>query len=152
MKEIDTVSIYLFKKDKILLLYRNKKENDINHNKYIGVGGHIELGETPDEAIIREVKEETNFDLIDKKLVAKINFIFDEFIEHMYLYTSTSYSGKMKECDEGTLKWIDISKINEIPMWEGDKYFLFPILKGEPYMELTMTYQQDKLLKVEKII
>ena len=150
MKEIDTVSIYLFKEDKILLLYRNKKENDINHNKYIGVGGHIELGETSDIAIDREVKEETNFDIISKKYVAKINFVFDDFKEHMYLYTSNDFKGEMKECNEGTLEWIPLTKLNEIPMWEGDKYFLNPILKGEPFNEFTMIYEGDKLISVKK--
>ena len=154
MKEISTVSIYLLKDDKVLLIYRNKKEHDINHNKYIGVGGHIEEGETPDAAIDREVKEETNFDIISKKFRAIITFHFDEFIEHMYLYTSDDFKGtQIEECNEGDLEWIDISKLDSIPMWEGDKYFVNPILKeNAPYMELEMFYEGDKLIKVIQFI
>lgn len=150
MYEKDTVSIYLLRGDEILLLYRDKKENDINHNKYIGVGGHIEKGETPDTAITREVKEETNYDLIDKTLRAKITFYFDEFIEHMYLYTSSSFSGTEIECNEGTLRWVKISEMKNLPMWEGDQYFLEYIFNTDSYFEVEEHYEGDKLISFKK--
>lgn len=151
MKEVDTVSIYILKEEEILLLFRNKKEIDINKGKYIGVGGHIEEGETPLEAIVREVKEETNLDIVNPPLRALVHFYFDDFIEHMYLYSSTSFSGEMKECNEGTLYWIKKDNIKNINMWEGDKYFLYPILDNKPYFEIEMTYQKDKLISYRYI-
>lgn len=150
-KVVKTVTCYLIRGDEFLLLYRNKKKNDFNHGKYIGVGGHIEEGETPDMAIDREVKEETDFDIISKKLRALIIFYFDEFIEHMYLYTSLEFKGKMKECDEGTLEWKKICEFSSLPMWEGDKYFIAPILNNEPYFEMSFLYQKDKLLEVKRL-
>ncbi len=148
---VNTVTCYLIRGDEFLLLYRNKKKNDFNHGKYIGVGGHIEKGETPDIAINREVKEETNFDIVSKRLRALIIFYFDEFEEHMYLYTSTDFKGEMIECNEGTLAWKKISEFNSIPMWEGDKYFIEPILKDEPYFEMSFLYKKDKLIEVKRL-
>ena len=146
MKVINTVSIYLFKEDEILLLFRDKKENDINHNKYIGVGGHIEEGETPLEAIVREVKEETNYDVINPTLRAVVIFHFGEDIERMYLYTSSSFSNIELPCNEGTLRWVKIKDIPTLPMWEGDQYFLNKILNNEPYFEIEEYYDGDKLI------
>lgn len=152
MFEKNTVSIYLLKGDEILLLYRDKKENDINHNKYIGVGGHIELGESPDEAITREVKEETNYDLLDKTLRGVITFYFDEFIEHMYLYTSSCFIGEEIECNEGTLRWVKVKEMKNLPMWEGDKYFLEIIFNENTYFEIEEHYKGDKLISYKRII
>ena len=150
-KIVNTVTCYLICGDEFLLLYRNKKKNDFNHGKYIGVGGHIEKGETPDIAIDREVKEETNFDIISKELKALIIFYFDEFEEHMYLYTSKDFKGEMKECNEGTLEWVDYHNFDKIPMWEGDKYFIKPLLNNEPYFEMSFLYEKDKLIKVKRL-
>lgn len=150
-KVINTVTCYLIRGDEFLLLYRNKKKNDFNKGKYIGVGGHIEEGEAPSEAIDREVKEETNFDIIDKTLRALIIFYFDEFEEHMYLYTSSSFKGEMKECDEGTLKWVNINDFDKIPMWEGDQYFIDLLKKNEPYFEMSFLYNKDKLVEVKRL-
>ena len=150
-KVINTVTCYLIRGDEFLLLYRNKKKNDFNKGKYIGVGGHIELGETPSEAINREVKEETNFDIVNKDLRALIIFYFDEFEEHMYLYTCKDFKGEMKECDEGTLRWVNINEFKNIPMWEGDKYFIEPLINNEPYFEMSFLYKGDKLLEVKRI-
>ena len=148
---IDTVTCYLIRGDEFLLLYRNKKKNDFNKGKYIGVGGHIEAGETPSQAIDREVKEETNLDIVSKELRGLIIFYFDEFEEHMYLYTSKEYKGEMKECDEGTLRWVNVNNFKNIPMWEGDKYFIKPLLDNEPYFEMSFLYQKDKLIEVKRL-
>ncbi|MBE6141476.1 MAG: 8-oxo-dGTP diphosphatase [Erysipelotrichaceae bacterium] len=150
-KIVNTVTCYLIRGDEFLLLYRNKKKNDFNHGKYIGVGSHIEKGETPEMAIDREVKEETNFDIVSKELRALIIFYFDEFIEHMYLYTSKEFKGEMKECNEGTLEWVDYHNFSKIPMWEGDKYFIKPLLNNEPYFEMSFLYEKDKLIEVKRL-
>lgn len=120
MKE--TVLCYIEKNGKYLMLFRNKKENDINSGKYIGVGGHIELGETKEEALIREVKEETNLDVINYEYFGKVFFKDDDFEENMYLFTVTEFKGELKECDEGELHWINKKNILDVPHWEGDKY------------------------------
>ena len=151
MKEVSTVSSYIFKEDECLLIYRNKKKNDINQGKYIGVGGHIELGESPLEAIIREIKEETSLDVIDIRYRGLIHFYFDDFIEHMYLYSVHSFSGEVSQCDEGTLYWVKINEFKNLPMWEGDKYFVKSILEDEDDFEYEFVYEKDTLLSHKRI-
>ena len=144
----ETVTCYLKKGNKVLLLFRNKKEVDINKNKWIGVGGHIEEGETPIDAVVREVKEETNYDLIDFSKKAIIIFNFGKEIEVMHLFVSDKFKGRMtSECNEGELQWIPISKLDEIPMWEGDRIFLPPVLNDAPFFEMVLYYKGDVLTK-----
>ena len=148
----ETVMCYLFNKDEMLMIFRNKKEVDINKGKWIGVGGHIEKGETPDMAMSREFFEETNAHLENFKKVAKVTFLFKEDIEIMHVYVSEAYTGEIDyNCNEGTLDWIKISELDNIPMWEGDKYFIKPIINNEPYFEMLLEYEGDKLLNVKKL-
>lgn len=146
-----TVLCYLFKEEEVLLLFRNKKKNDINEGKWIGIGGHIEKGESPDETLIREVKEETNLNILSYEYRGKLYFINGEYKEVIYLYTSSSYSGEIKECDEGTLKYFPKNEIFNLPMWEGDKIFLKYLLTNTPYFELKLIYKGSTLLSVERI-
>ena len=146
MKE--TVLCYIEKDGKYLMLFRNKKENDINSGKYIGVGGHIELGETKEEALIREVKEETNLDVINYEYFGKVFFKDDDFEENMYLFTVTEFKGELKECDEGELHWINKENILDVPHWEGDKYFLEKIKNNEKGFEMFLIYSKGKLVKI----
>ena len=142
-----TVVCYLFKKDEVLLLYRNKKKNDINKHKYIGVGGHVEIDETPSEAAIREVEEETGLKVKKLDRRAIVYFNYDGVVEEMHVFTSKKFTGKIIECDEGELSWQKVADLGRIPMWEGDKYFLEPILKGEKFFELVLRYQRGKLIE-----
>lgn len=146
MKE--TVLCYIEKDGKYLMLFRNKKENDINSGKYIGVGGHIELGETKEEALIREVKEETNLDVINYEYFGKVFFKDDDFEENMYLFTVTKFKGELKECDEGELHWINKENILDVPHWEGDKYFLEKIKNNEKGFEMSLIYSKGQLVKI----
>ena len=149
----DTVVMYLFKNDEVLMLHRNKKINDINEGKYIGVGGHVEKNETPEQAVKRELKEETNLELLAMNKVGKITFYFHEDVEIMNIFTSNEYQGAINyNCDEGTLKWIKIKDIFKLPLWEGDKLFLEPILNNEPYFEFEMKYDKDSLVEYKRII
>ena len=150
-KYIKTVLCYLFKGDECLLLYRNKKENDINEGKWIGVGGHVEKDESIESALIREVKEETNLDLKDYKKNGIVYFEYGKVKEEMHLFTSSNYSGEIKECNEGTLKYVKVSEMNNLPMWEGDHIFLKYLLTNEPYFELKLIYKDNKLLSDERI-
>jgi len=143
-----TVLYYIKKDNKYLMLFRNKKENDLNEGKYMGIGGHIENDETPTDAVIREVKEETGLDLLSVKERGYILFINDDYQEEMYVFTSDSFKGELIECNEGELFWIDIDKVYDLPAWEGDKVFLDKLLKDEKYFNLELIYSKDKLIKV----
>lgn len=149
---VQTVMIYLEKDNQYLMLYRNKKKVDINKNKYIGVGGHVENNETPNEAIVREVKEETGLNLLSFKERGLVYFVLNGYEEEMYIYTSKDYSGDIIECNEGDLVWVNKDKILDLPLWEGDKYFLEPLLNNnENYFIMRLIYENDVLIKVEKI-
>ena len=149
-KVVPTVQIYLEKDGKYLMLYRNKKKNDMNEGKWLGVGGHVELGETPFQAVVREVKEETGLDLKSAEYRCVINFFNDDYDEIIYQYTSSDFSGEVIECNEGELKWIPKEEILSLPMWEGDKYFLAPLINNEPFFEITIVYKNNKLVLVDK--
>ena len=146
----NTVLCYIEKDDYYLMLLRNKRKDDMNSGKWIGVGGHIENGETKDEALLREVKEETNLDLIDYKLRGVIYFHDDNYMEIMNLYTSKSFNGNLKECDEGTLKWVKKDEIMDLNLWEGDKSFLPLLIKNEPYFEMELFYEKGILKRINK--
>ena len=149
-KVIPTVQIYLEKDNQYLMLYRNKKKNDMNQGKWLGVGGHIEEGETPFQAVVREVKEETGLTLKSAEYRAIINFVNDDYVEIIYQYTSSDFTGEVIDCNEGELKWFPKDEVMSLPMWEGDKYFLDPLIKNEPFFEITIVYQNNKLVSVNK--
>ena len=140
-----TTCIYLEKDNKYLMLHRNKKEKDINKDKWIGVGGHVEENETIDECVVREVKEETNLDLVNFKLCGEVLFILNNYAEQMFVYTSKEFKGELKDCNEGTLEWIDKEKVLDLPIWEGDKLIFEEINKGN-YFRLKLVYENDVLL------
>ena len=144
----ETVTCFLRRGNKILLLFRNKKEIDINKGKWIGVGGHIESDETPIDAVVREVKEETNYDLVDFNKKAIIIFNFGQEIEVMHLFVATKFKGKMaSECNEGELAWKNLSDLDNLPMWDGDRVFLPRVLNNSPFFEMVLFYKDDVLLK-----
>lgn len=124
MKREFTTLCYLQKDGKWLMLYRNKKKNDINAGKYIGVGGHVEDGESPDECIVREVFEETGYRLTDYRARGLITFVMNDVVEYTVLYTADDFEGEEKICDEGDLVWVEADRVLELPLWEGDRAFL----------------------------
>lgn len=144
-----TTLCYIEKDGKYLMLLRNKKKNDCNEGKWIGVGGKLFSFETPEECVKRETFEETGLKL--KKAVFRgiVHFISDNWEnENMYLYTSNSFSGQLKECREGTLSWVKKDEIMNLNLWEGDKLFLEKLLndaKVRPF-EMTLSYEGDKLV------
>ena len=146
-----TVLCYLFKGDDVLLLFRNKKKNDINEGKWIGIGGHIENGESPEQALVREVKEETNLRINTYQFRGILYFINGDYEEMIYLYSSSDFSGELKECDEGTLQYFNKNEMFDLPMWEADKIFLKYLLTDAPYFELKLVYQGSSLLSNERI-
>ena len=112
---VETVLLYLEQDGKYLMLYRNKKKKDINKGKWIGIGGHIEEGETKEEALVRECKEETSLNLLSYSLRGKLVFVIDGYEETCYLYTSSSFEGKIQECDEGELSFVAKEEIFHLP-------------------------------------
>ena len=145
-----TVLAYIRVNHQILMLYHNKKEVDINKGKWIGIGGHIEKGETKETALSREIKEETGLTVKHFEYRGKLLFVNDDFEEIMYLYLVDSVSGDLIDCDEGELKWIKEEDIMSLDMWEGDKVFLPILLKKNDFIGLKLIYKNDKYIKSEK--
>lgn len=146
---METTLCYIENNNKYLMLYRNKKEIDINKGKWIGVGGKVEVNETIEDCLIREVYEETNLKLINYIYRAKIEFISNlaQENETMHLFTSDKYAGNIKNCNEGTLKWIDKDKILDLNLWDGDRIFLELLEKNNNFFELKLIYNNDNLVE-----
>lgn len=139
---------YIEKDNKILLLHRIKKEHDVHEGKWIGVGGKIEQGESPEECIIREVKEETG--LIIKAPFLRGVMTFPKFKDnedwYVFLYTADNFTGNLIDCTEGILKWVDKEKVLEMPTWEGDLIFLKWILEKRNFFSAKFVYENGKLV------
>lgn len=148
MKSNLTTLCYIEKDGKYLMLHRIKKKKDINKDKWIGVGGHFEENESPEECLLREVKEETGFTLTRWKLRGIITFLCDCWqTEYMFLYTADGFTGEMITCEEGDLEWVEKEKVYELPIWEGDKVF-FRLLEGrDTFFSLKLRYEQDELVE-----
>ena len=143
-----TTLCYIEKDNKYLMLHRVKKENDINRDKWVGIGGHFEADETPEECLLREVREETGLELTDYRLRGIITFISDRWpTEYMFLYTASGYTGEISTCDEGILEWVEKNMVYSLPIWEGDKIF-FKLLEDETdFFTLKLRYEGDKLVE-----
>ena len=137
---------YITRGDDVLMLHRVKKKNDINKDKWIGIGGKFEDGEAPDECILREAKEETGLTLTSwrcRGIVTFLNTGCDG--EYMYLFTADGFEGRLKECDEGDLQWVSREFLYSLPLWEGDRIFLDLLWRDAPFFLLTLRYDGDKL-------
>jgi len=146
----NTTLCYIEKDDSYLMMLRNKKKIDLNKGKWIGVGGHFEEGESPDECLIREVYEETGLALKEYRLRGIITFVSDEWdSEYMFLYTATSFEGELKECNEGTLKWIPKNQIPDLNLWEGDKAFLKKLFDEDEFFTMKLVYKKDQLIEIK---
>ncbi len=135
------------------MLHRIKKENDVNHDKWIGVGGKFQDDESPEECLLREVREETGYDLLDYRLRGIITFISDKWeTEYMYLYTADCFTGTQIECDEGELVWVRKDEMDSLTLWEGDKIFLKLLAQDSPFFSLKLRYKgevlEERILKV----
>ena len=129
-----------------LLLHRIKKENDLNKDKWIGVGGRFEDKESPEECLLREVTEETGLTLTRYRYRGIVTFVSDEWeTEYMHLFTADGFTGEIKECDEGVLEWVDNATVPTLPTWEGDRIFLRLIDEDAPFFSLKLEYTGDTL-------
>ena len=143
---INTTLCYVTRGDQVLMLHRVKKKNDINKDKWIGIGGKFEKDESPDECLLREAKEETGLTLTGWKCRGVVTFLNDCCEgEFMYLFTADAFEGDLIECNEGDLQWVSREFLDRLPKWEGDKIFLDLIFKDAPFFLLTLRYSGDKL-------
>ena len=143
-----TTLCYIEKDDRYLMLHRVKKENDMNQDKWIGIGGHFEDSESPEECLCREVFEETGLRLTEYRLRGIITFVSDRWqTEYMFLYTATGYEGNIGECSEGVLEWVDKSAVYSLPIWEGDRIFFRLLEQEEPFFSLKLRYKGETLIE-----
>jgi len=143
---INTTLCYIEQDGKYLMLHRTKKQNDLNENKWIGIGGRFNEGESPEDCVIREVREETGLTLTSYRYRGIVTFVSDLYpTEYMHLFTSDSYIGDLIDCDEGELEWIPKEEITNLPVWEGDRIFLRLLREDVPFFSLKLVYEGDRL-------
>jgi 8-oxo-dGTP diphosphatase len=133
------------------MVCKNKRENDLNKDEWMGLGGHLEAGESPYECVIREIKEEAGLSILNPLLRAKLYFVNDEYEELIYLYTATEFFGELIECNEGILEWVRKEDVLKLNIWEGDKVFLDLLVKDDSYFELKLYYKNDQFVGWEKL-
>lgn len=144
----NTTLCHIEKDGKYLMLHRIKKKNDLNQDKWVGIGGKFEDKESPEECNAREVFEETGLTLNTCRYCGIVTFVSDKWeTEYMHIFHSDSFCGQIKECEEGTLEWVEIEKIYELPIWEGDKIFLRLIEENAPFFSLKLVYEGDTLVE-----
>ena len=137
---------YIEKDGQYLMLHRTVKKNDVNKDKWIGIGGHFEEGESPEECLLREAMEETGLRLTSFRFRAIVTFIADGWPpEYMCLYTADGFEGELRECDEGKLEWVKKSELDRLELWTGDKIFLDLLAAGAPFFSLKLEYEGDTL-------
>ena len=135
---------YLEKDEQYLMLHRVVKKNDVNKDKWIGVGGHFEYGESPEDCVLREVKEETGYTLTSYRYRGLVTFVFaDVEMEYMSLFTADGFEGEPIECDEGVLEWVSIKEIDNLNIWEGDKIFFRLLAENVPFFSLKLVYNLE---------
>lgn len=144
---INTTLCYIAQGEDYLMLHRVKKENDLNHDKWIGIGGKFEDKESPEDCVVREVLEETGLTLTSYRYRGLVTFVSDRWpTEYMHLFTADGFTGALKECDEGVLEWIPRRRLLELPHWEGDAIFLDLIDREDtPFFSLKLCYRGDQL-------
>ena len=139
---------YITRGDDVLMLHRVKKKNDINKDKWIGIGGKFEYEESPNECLLREAKEETGLTLTSWRCRGVVTFLNAQCEgEYMYLFTADGWEGELKVCDEGDLQWVSREFLYSLPMWEGDKIFLDLLWQDAPFFLLTLRYDGDRLVE-----
>ncbi len=144
-----TTLCYIEQDGKYLMLHRVKKEKDINKDKWIGVGGHFEFGESPEDCLLREVKEETGLTLTSWKFCGLVTFVSNQWegVIYMCLYKADGFTGELIDCDEGTLEWVDKEKVFQLPIWEGDKIFFRLMEEQDAFFSLKLRYEGDVLME-----
>ncbi len=144
----NTTLVHLERDGKYLMLHRVKKDADENRDKWVGIGGKIEEGESPEDCAVREVFEETGLRLGTYAYRGIVTFVSDEWgTEYMHLFHSSDFSGTLKDCDEGELEWVDKKALLSLPIWEGDRIFLRLLDTDRPFFSLKLRYRGDSLIE-----
>ncbi len=150
----NTTLCYIYRRNpedngrEVLMLHRTRKKNDVNHDKWIGIGGKFEEGESPEECLLREVREETGLRLTDWRYRGIVTFVSDQAeAEWMHLFTSDRFEGTLTDCDEGELTWVRQEDFNALPQWEGDRIFLELLDAEVPFFSLKLEYAGDRLMR-----
>jgi len=144
---INSSLCYMERGDEYLMLHRIKKKNDMNQDKWIGVGGKFLDGESPEECLLREVLEETGLSLTSWRYRGIVTFASDKWeTEYMHLFTADAWRGEIIDCDEGALEWVEKSKVSSLPIWEGDKIFLRLLAEDESFFSLKLRYEGETLV------
>ena len=145
----NTTLCYIEKDGKYLMMHRVKKENDCNKDKWIGIGGKFEDGESPEECMLREVREETGLEITLWKYRGIVTFVSDEWeTEYMHLFTANGFRGtpvKSEDCAEGELEWVNICDVKRLPLWQGDKIFLDLLREDREFFSLKLVYEGERL-------
>lgn len=145
-RAVNSTLIYVERGGQYLMLHRTKKENDMNRDKWLGIGGKFEDGESPEDCALREAKEETGLTLTRWRYRGIVTFVSDRWeTEYMHLFTADEWTGEIKICDEGELAWIDKEAVLNLPLWEGDKIFLRLLDTDEPFFSLKLRYEGETL-------
>ena len=144
---INTTLCYVLRGDQVLMLHRVKKKNDINKDKWIGIGGKFEDQESPVDCLLREAREETGLTLTSWQCRGVITFLTEkpEEGEYMYLFTADGFEGQITDCNEGDLQWVSREFMDSLPKWEGDQIFLDLIWQDAPFFLLTLRYDRGRL-------
>ncbi len=145
---LNTTLCYIEQDGKYLMLHRVKKKNDINHDKWIGIGGKFEDKESPEDCALREVREETGLTLTSYAYRGLVTFVSDRYeTEYMHLFTADGFTGELIDCDEGTLEWVDKALVPTLPTWAGDRIFLDLLARDVPFFSLKLEYVGDTLVR-----
>ena len=144
---LNTTLCYLERGDEYLMLHRTKKENDLNHDKWVGVGGKFQDRESPEDCVLRETWEETGLTLTRYRYRGLITFISNQWeTEYMHVFTADQWTGEPHPCDEGDLAWIKKADLRALPLWEGDQIFLDLLERDAPFFSLKLQYEGDTLV------
>ena len=142
---MQTTLCYLSVGGRTLMLHRVKKKNDVNHDKWIGIGGKLEHGESPEECMLREFGEETGLTPTGWRYRGLVTFVSQDWCEYMHLFTATGFEGTLRECDEGTLEWVPDGQVERLPIWAGDRVFLRLLRERETFFSLKLVYDGERL-------
>ena len=150
---------YLRKDGKTLMLHRSRNKEDMHLGNYVAPGGKVESGESPEECIVRELREETGLTPLNLMLKGILTFSNEGRVfgnegkqEDWYVivYTSNDFRGELKQPKEGSLEWVADEEINKLPMWEGDRIFTEWI--GKPGVFSAKFTYRDKKLEGHKVV
>ena len=144
---LQTTLCYLENEGRTLMLHRIKKKNDINHDKWLGIGGKFEPGESPEECMLREFKEETGLTLTKWAYRGIVTFVSQDWCEYMHLFTAAQAEGTLRECEEGMLEWVPTDSIGSLPIWAGDRVFLRLLKERETFFSLKLVYDGETLVR-----